>query len=76
MKKLLIAFMLLTGCDNPPPPAPYFEKDGWTMIEAGPEGGNGFYGIYKKHSEKERATFYMTKVHYGWSISVVPDRNW
>lgn len=75
MKYLLALILLATlGCDDAPPPTPYYNKNGWVMVDSGPEASeNGFYAIYKKRLESERVTMYATKVHYGWSITAVKD---
>lgn len=73
MKRLLAALVLLVaGCDPQPANPP---MNGWAIVGYTPDGGEGLPGtaIYKKHNDQEKVTLYATRVHYGWSISVVKD---
>lgn len=70
MKKLLLLLGLLAGCDPTPTVSSNMGK--WELVGETP-GIGPLNGIYKLHSEKEKATFYASPVHGGWSISVVKD---
>jgi hypothetical protein len=72
MKKLLfLALMVvLPGCE---PAAQRSSNMGkWELIGETP-GMSPMNGIYKLHSDKEKATFYATLIRGDWAISVVKD---
>lgn len=71
---LAVVMLMTVGCDDPPTPTPFYQKNGWVMIDKGPENDDGGYnGIYKKHIDSEHITLYATRVHYGWAITVLKD---
>ena len=71
MRKLLILCALLAGCEPAQDVSSNMGK--WELVGQTPNTIGPFNGIYKLHSEKEKATFYASQVHGGWSISVVKD---
>ncbi len=71
MKKLLFLFVLLAGCD--PSESASSNMGKWELVGQTPNSIGPFNGIYKLHSDKEKATFYASEVRGGWSISVVKD---
>lgn len=61
---------LLVGCDPAPTISSNMGK--WELVGETPASWPT-NGIYKLHSDKEKATFYASRVNGGYSISVVKD---
>ena len=66
-----LSFMIFVGCDSPGSVSSDLGE--WKLIGQTPDIIGPWNGIYKLHSDKEKATFYASRVHGGWSISVVKD---
>lgn len=71
MKKALLLCVLLAGCDSPGSVSSDLGE--WKLIGQTPDSFGPLNGIYKLHSDKEKVTFYASRVNGGWSISVVKD---